>query len=362
LGVLAGLAALFFTKFFYKIEDAFDALRAPTYIKPMLGGLLLGILGLLLFLYSGHYHVFGVGYGSMMPVMESDSPLFNGGHLALVGMELALFLLLLMFLKMVATSLTLGSGASGGVFAPSLWMGAMLGGAFGLIVNEAFPSIAAPYGAYALVGMAAFFSGASRATLTAIIILFEMTSTYEIILPLMFACVVSDAVSTVLSKDTIYTMKIRRKGVVYSYEREVNILETISVGDVMVKDVKCITNDQTLGDVADEILKTGYQGFPCLDEHKRLCGVVTHRDVRDAFRKGVDESTPILEIETQGPLVVTYESETLEAAMEKMAASGFGHMPVVSRDDETKLVGFLTRKDIIMVYKRKAKEREDEWK
>ena len=211
-----------------------------------------------------------------------------------------------------------------------------------------------------MVGMAAFFSGTSRATLTAIIILFEMTSTYEIILPLMFACVVSDGVSTILSRDTIYTMKIRKKGIVYSYDREVNILETIAVEEVMVRDVDCITSDLTLGDVADKILLTGFQGFPCLDEEGKLCGMVTHKDVRDALGRDMDHSTPITEIETHLPLVVTYPDETLERAMEKMASSDYGHIPVVDSEDPIRLLGFLTRRDIIKVFREKTRERVDQ--
>jgi len=357
LGLLAGIMALFFMKFFYNMEDIFDRINMPQYIKPMLGGLILGIAGLLLFTQFDHVFIFGTGYGEIMPVLTSSSDmLFTGVHLAS-------FFLLLMFMKMLATSLTLGSGASGGVFAPSLWMGAMLGGAFGVVANVLFPGIAASYGAYALVGMAAFFSGTSRATLTAIIILFEMTSTYEIILPLMFSCVVADAVSRILSKETIYTMKMKKKGVTYSYEREVNILETKLVEEVMIKDIVCIENHNTLDQVSEKILSTGFQGFPCIDDDGKLTGIFTHSDVKNAMCNKTEKNTLICKIKQDCQLIVTYPDDTLETAMELMAEHGFGHMPVVDRDEPTKLVGFLTRNDIIQVYRLKAKEREDKaWK
>ena len=357
LGIIAGLAALFFMRFFYNMEDIFDKLKMPSQFKPMLGGLLLGITGYLIYKNFGHLFVFGVGYGATMPVLTSATT-----GMLYSGLQLAAFFLFLMFIKMLATSFTLGSGGSGGVFAPSLWMGAMLGGAFGVAVGVFFPSIAAPYGAYALVGMAAFFSGTSRATLTAIIILFEMTSTYEIILPLMFACVAADATSRILFKETIYTMKMKRKGIVYSYDREVNILETKEVSDVMITDVISVTNNLTLTEAADKILETGFQGFPCLDDDGKLCGIVTHSDVRNALLKGIDRNTPITEIKTCNNIIVTYPDETLQTAQEKMAQHGFGHMPVVDRDDSTKLLGFLTRNNIIQVYQEKAKEREDHYK
>ena len=357
LGIIAGLAALFFVKFFYNMEDIFDKLKMPEYYKPMLGGLLIGITGLIMYTQFNHFFVFGVGYGATMPVLTSSDTAW-----LYTGLQLAGFFLLLMFLKMLATSFTLGSGGSGGVFAPSLWMGAMLGGAFGIVVGLMFPSIAAPYGAYALVGMAAFFSGTSRATLTAIIIMFEMTSTYEIILPLMFACVAADATSRILSKETIYTLKIKRKGVVFSYDREINILETKEVREVMITDIVSVRNSLKLTEAADKILKTGYQGFPCLDDDGKLCGMLTHSDVRNALLKGIDRKTPINQIKTCENLVVTYSDETLDIAMEKMAEYGYGHLPVVDRDDLTKLVGFLSRNDIMQVYQEKAKEREDHCK
>ncbi|MDO9537016.1 MAG: chloride channel protein, partial [Thermoplasmata archaeon] len=303
LGVIAGLAALFFIKFFYKIEDFFDALKIRDYTKPMLGGLLLGIVGLLTFQIFGGYFIFGTGYGTVMPALLSEN---FSPDMMYTGMQLALFILLLMFLKMLATALTLGSGGSGGVFAPSLWIGAMLGAAFGVMANLVFPGIAAPFGAYALVGMAAFFAGASRATLTAIIILFEMTSTYEIILPLMFACVVADAVSRILSKDTIYTFKMRKKGVRYSYDREINVLETCEVGEVMVKDVECITGDMTLGQISEKILLTGYQGFPYLDGEGKLCGIITHSDVKEALKKGTPSDTPFCKIKSECKPEIAY--------------------------------------------------------
>jgi CIC family chloride channel protein len=356
LGIVAGFTAMLFIGVLYKFEDAFDRLRMPRYVKPMIGGLLLGIIALLCVEYLGHYHVFGVGYGTMMPILDPST----SGALGTVGMELLLLLAGLALLKILSTSLTLGTGGSGGVFAPSLFIGAAVGGAFGVAVNLAFPSIHTPYSAYALVGMAAVFAGASRATLTAIIILFEMTSNYEIILPLMFACVVSDAVTKILSKETIYTAKLARKGIRYSHEREVNILETILVKDVMIKNVTCAMDDMTVKEMSDIILKTGFQGFPCVNSEGEVLGIVTHSDVRNALNNGKSDVC-VCDIETKAGLIVAYPDNTLEEAMELLAESGFGHLPVVSRDRPMKLVGFLTRNDILKVYSHKKKERETTW-
>ncbi len=356
LGIIAGFTAMLFITVLYKFEGAFDKLKIPNYVKPMIGGLLLGIIGLICLHFLGHYHIFGVGYGTVMPILEPGI----SGALGTVGLGLLLLLIGLALMKILATSLTLGSGGSGGVFAPSLFIGAAVGGAFGVAVNMLFPSIQTPYSAYALVGMAAVFAGASRATLTAILILFEMTSQYEIILPLMFACVVSDAVTKIFSKETIYTAKLTRKGIRYSYEREINILETILVEDVMTKKVSCARDEMTVEEISDIILKTGYQGFPCVNADNKVLGIVTHNDVRDAMSKGL-AGARVGDIETKKDLVVVYPDNTLEEAMELIAATGFGHLPVVSRRESMKLVGFLTRKDILKVYKHKKQERENSW-
>ncbi len=356
LGVVCGVVALLFIWLLYKFEDYFDDLKMPEYFKPMIGGLLLGILGLACLTYLGHYYVFGVGYGTMMSILDPAS----AGALGNAGYSLLFLFVGLALLKILATSLTLGSGGSGGVFAPALFIGAAVGGAFGVAVNLAFPSIATPYSAYALVGMAAVFAGTTRATLTAILIMFEMTSNYEIILPLMFACVVSDAVAKVLSKDTIYTEKLTRKGIRYSHEREINILETIQVEDVMVRNVTHARENMTVREVSNMILESGFQGFPCVCPDGKLVGIVTHSDIRNAIAKGMGDAN-ICDIETKKGLQVVYPDMTLEEAMELMTSLDFGHLPVVSREDPDQLMGFLTRNDILKVYKGKKKESQKSW-
>ncbi|MHA6759695.1 chloride channel protein [Streptacidiphilus sp. PAMC 29251] len=192
LGLLAGALGVGFSKVLYRIEDACDKVwRGPEWARPAVGGLLLGLLLLVL------PQMYGVGY----PVLEN----------AVGGKYVIGFLIVLLVGKIVATSLTIGIGGSGGVFAPSLFMGAMLGSAFGAAAHDLAPGIAGPVGAYGLIGMGAVFAGAARAPITAVIILFELTGEYTIILPLMTAIVLATLVSRALSRDTIYTAKLRRR-------------------------------------------------------------------------------------------------------------------------------------------------------
>lgn len=194
LGVVVGASGVLFTRVLYWIEDACDwAWRGPEWLRPAVGGLLLG--GLLLLLPE----MYGVGY----PVLEN----------AVEGRYLLGFLLVLLIGKIVATSLTIGIGGSGGVFAPSLFIGAMGGTAFGILVHAWLPQLTASPGVYGLIGMGAAFAGAARAPITAIIVLFELTGQYTVILPLMGAIVIAAQTSRALSRDTIYTLKLRRRGI-----------------------------------------------------------------------------------------------------------------------------------------------------
>ena len=194
LGIVAGVVGVIFTRVLYKIEDWCDLIwKWPEWLRPAVGGLLLG--GLLFILPE----LYGVGY----PVMGYA---FSGSY------SMA-FLLVLLLGKMIATSLTIGIGGSGGVFAPSLFMGAMFGMAYGYALHLVIPELAGPIAAYGLIGMGAVFAGAARAPITAVIIMFELTNEYSIILPLMVAIVLAELTSRFLSKDTIYTLKLRRRGI-----------------------------------------------------------------------------------------------------------------------------------------------------
>lgn len=331
LGVVAGLVGILETKTLYKIEDFFDRLRMHPLFKPALGGLILGAIGLYL------PHVFGIGYGTMSSIVNQ--------HLGKEGLDLLGFLLLLGVAKIIALSVTLGSGGSGGVFAPSLFIGAAVGGAFGVAVNLLFPSMTAPYPAYALVGMAAVFSAASRATLTSIIMLFEMTRDYNIILPLMFACVVADIVAWLVSKNTIYTEKLIRRGLHVHQDLEANILHSRHIADVMSQVVETVRKDLPIRAVWERIVETGHQGFPVIDDEDRLIGVVTGREVMRAIREG-NEALAAADLVQRGP-VTAYPDETLDVAWDRMGSEGVGRLPVMSRQDPNRLIGILTRGDLI---------------
>ena len=336
LGILMAAAAVAFTRLLYLSEDVWDSFPLPEYFKPVLGGLLLGVIGILSPKIAGFPQVFGVGYETITEALS--------GNLAL-QLTFGLF-----FLKLLATILTLGSGGSGGVFAPSLFMGAMLGEAFGQLAGQIFPAVTAPPGAYALVGMAAFFSGAAHAPVTAILILFELTGNYQIILPLMLATVTSTLISRALSPESIYTLKLTRRGIHLQEGKDLDVMQTITVGEAMSRQMDVVSCDLPLDDLAREFERSHHHGFPVVDEEKKLIGVVTLQDLDRALETEMGENKVVRDIATCQNLVTASEEEPMWSALRKLGVRDIGRLPVVRTGTNDQLVGVVRRKDIIQAY------------
>lgn len=328
LGLLAGIVGVAFIIVLYFFEDAFDRLKFPEWGKPVLGGLIIGAMGL----YSTD--LFGVGYPALERAARGEI-LFQGA-------------LILLGLKILATSVTIGSGGSGGVFAPSLFLGGMLGAAFGSLVNLWFPDIAGPVGAYAIVGMAAVFSATARAPITAVVILFELTRDYRIILPLMLCVVVSTIVSQVLYKESIYTKKMRRKGVEPPGEETFDALETILVSEVMTTNFKGVRLSLPIDRLDEEFKAAGQRGMLVVDDQGELEGIVTVTDVENAMRDGKEDATAG-EIATRS-LVTAHPDQSLRSALLQIGAGNVGRIPVVTRENPRRIAGVLRRHDIITAY------------
>ena len=336
LGVVAAVASVGFTRLLYFSEDLWNKIPTPEYIKPMLGGLLLGVVGILSFQVDGFPRVFSVGYNTI-----SDA----------IFAELMFFVVAaLLFLKMLASVITLGSGGSGGIFAPSLFMGAMLGSAFGQLANQIFPEITAPSGTYALVGMAAFFSGAAHAPITAILILFEMTGDYNIILPLMLATVVSTLVSRMISEESIYTLKLSRRGVQLDLGAEdVDVMQGITVGEVMSRNMDLIPAKMPFKALMEKFALTHHHGFPVVDEEGELLGIVTIKDLENALSVGKLEGITALDIATTKELQIAYPYEPMWMALRRLGDHDIGRLPVMD-GEKKKLVGLVSRIEIIRAY------------
>jgi CIC family chloride channel protein len=344
LGILAAIVGVVFVRSLYWTEDIFEKWKSvPEWVQPAIGGALLGVLAL--------------AYPLFTPVTWDGLPqIFNVGY-EVIGNALSNQLLLvaalsLLVLKIVATSLTLGSGGSGGVFAPSLFMGAMLGTAFELLVRILFPSIVAPPGAYALVGMAAVFAASAHAPITAIIILFELTGDYRIILPLMLTVVISTLLAhKMLAGESIYTLKLSRRGIHLRSGRDVDVMEGVTVGEVMTSVVDTTDSDTELSALAKQFYQTRHHGLPVLDQEGKLWGLVTVTDLDWAIERNLPADTPVIDIGTKlSDLLIAYPDESMGEAMTRFGIRGVGRLPVVSRQSPDILLGLIRRSDIIRAY------------
>jgi CIC family chloride channel protein len=330
LGVLSGLAALIFVKTLYAVEDMFERWRLPEFLHPSLGGLAVGAIGLFL------PQVFGLGLHAME-------------ELLLLQMSLTTMAALIPA-KIIATSLTLGSGGSGGLFAPSLFVGGVVGGTFGYLVNHLFPSFTAFYGAYALVGMSATFGAAAQAPITAIIILFEMTNDYRIILPLMTATVIAVLVYRAFSVESMYTLKLKRLGIDHSTIREGDPLATITVGQALTQPTVTIHQGATIRELMRLIAKTGREWFPVLDGADELTGVVSYRDVAKAVEEDrIDEL--VLDHMTR-EVSHAYSDESLRDIVIRFSRGNISYLPVVDPANPKKLVGVISHVDVNRTYHR----------
>ena len=329
LGVLAPLIAWAFVTSLYWFEDKFDAWKFPDALKPAVGALLLGILAIFV------PDALGSGLEFIGKALEGNVPIT--------------LMLLLIFGKLFATDFTLGSGNSGGVFAPSLFMGAMLGGAFGVVVHQFFPAITASPGAYALVGMAAVFAAATHASITGIIIVFEMSGDYRLILPLMLATVVSTLISMAMRKETIYTLKLVRRGIQLRSGRDVDVMQGITVKEAMRPEAYTIPYTLDLTETTAKLNEYHRRGLPVVDENGDLYGIVTIFDIERAIERGVSSHTPVKDIATRNVLVA-YPDETMADVMRRLSVRDVGRLPVVTRENPKKVIGLIRRQDFIRAY------------
>jgi CIC family chloride channel protein len=338
LGVLAGLMAILFVTTLYKCEDIFDKLHIPSFLKPAIGGLLLGILLL------RWPQVFGVGYGAINIALNGEMP-------ALLFLSLAL-------LKILATSITLGSGGSGGVFAPSLFVGAMTGGFFGVCANSLLPGLTAGPGAYALVAMGALVAGTTQAPITAILIIFELTNDYRIILPLMAACLISTIVASVLQEGSIYTIKLLRRGVDIRSGMEQNILRALHVKDLMNTKSALIPETASLPQILAAFKEQDASYLHVVDQQGELDGILSFRDIRKLLdRKDSQEEVIARDIATSAVNTVI-PADNIQAALHIMSVKGVSQLPVVEAGNPRKLLGILRQKDVVAAYDKAVLRRE----
>ncbi|HEY3265489.1 MAG TPA: chloride channel protein [Armatimonadota bacterium] len=339
LGLAAGATAVGITKALYFVEDAFDRIPVDILFLPAIGGLCVGLLGLLV------PRILGVGYDTITDILTGSLP--------------ARVLLTVALAKAIAMCVSLGSKTSGGVLAPILMIGGAVGGLFGLAAHAAFPGLAVTPGVFALVCMAAVFGASTRTAFTSIVFAFELTRDYQAVLPLMFAVVIADAVASSLLEHSIMTEKLVRRGVKAPREYEADVLMGLRVDAVMSDPVVTVPADAPARDVADQVRghladRPTHQAYPIVDADGDLKGIIVRTDLINLPEEELERLTA-LQAGTPD-VVVTYPDEALHEALGKMLTFDIGHLPVVQRCRPKRLVGFLTRSDVLRARHRRMAE------
>ena len=335
LGLVCGLLAITFIWFLYLAEDLFEKTPIPPKLRPAVGGLVVGALLLV------SPHLYGSGFASIDALLHGD-----------VVWQMAVAL---MALKVLACSVTLASGGSGGVFSPSLFLGATTGYSVGYVVNLISPETTGPPEAYALVGMGALLSGATHAPLASLLILFELTNDYGIILPLMLAITVATITARALMTDSIYTRKLHRKGISLLRGLDDLVMTSFRVSDVMRPTLSTIPEDASFQTVLERFLASPIDELYVLTADGRLCGTIYLHDIKGALgEQGLGQLVTASDLMT-GPVPTARSIDTLAQCLQRFAATGRESLPVI---DTAQPVGLITRKDLIEVYDREVLRRE----
>ncbi len=342
LGLCAGLMAVFLTKVVYAVEDAFDNLSCHWMWWPALGGIAVGLIGLV--------------FPQALCVGSEHVQLMVAGE-ATLG-----FMLAMLVFKTAAWTIALGSGTSGGVLGPLLLMGGALGGALACLAGRVLPLVPET-GLWVEVCMAAVFAGATRTPLTAVVFALELTHDTGALLPLLTACVVSDLVSVALLRHSLMTEKIARRGVPIGHEYELDVLTAQTVGQVMTTEVETVPLALPLRALCERFHGPGggakHQGYPVVDGDGRLVGVVTRSDLPDFVPADGLDWLIVEDLVGGRPPIVAWPEELLRDAAERMLSAGVGRLPVVAPQAPDRLVGLLSRSDVLKALARRAEEEND---
>lgn len=331
LGILIGFLSYFFIRFFYATKDLFQTMKIPKLSKPILGAFLVGCLGLI------QFEVLGDGYHLMIALLHNN--------FYTIG-----FLILLVVLKMLATSITLGSGNVGGILAPSLVIGAAFGSMFGNLVQLFFPDLNVEIGAYALIGMGSFLAATTLAPLTSIFLLFELTNDYHVIIPVMFASIIGTVSVKTLLGESIDTLELAREGIHLEGGKELSILKSITVKQVLHKDFTTLNEKDSFSKLLQQIPKQNTHYFPILNSKNDLSGIVSFSMIRDLILEEGIEDVIIMKDIMETNLITINEDEDLSKALNLFSIKDLDTLPVVSKKNSKKIIGLIFHKDIINQY------------
>jgi chloride channel protein, CIC family len=332
LGAFCGLAAIFFMRGLESAEKQFSSSRIPLWARAAVGG---GVTGLIAIFFP---HVLGTDATTLDAAFEGTFPWF--------------LLLLIGYLKIVATSCSLGSGGSGGVLGPAVFIGGILGAFAGTVVNALFPGQVGFIGGYALIGMAAFLAPVIGGPITSVLILFEMAGNYAIILPLLVAVVNAMLVARQFSRYSLYTYKLHEKGIDLVAGREESVLKQVRVRDVMREKFHSVLPSASFGSLAASFFNSRIDYLYLTGEEGDLTGVVSLTDLRPYLKEeSLWDLVRAQDVATPDPVAVM-PSESLLDALNKFAYRNVAQLPVVSDPHTRKLIGVVRRSDLLEGYQK----------
>ncbi len=338
MALIIGLLAVVHIRFFYFVRDKFQALPIHAQIKPVIGAFLVGSIGI------AFPQVMGDGYEYI--------------EQTLAGHGVIWVMLALIALKSIATAITLGSGGAGGVFAPSLFIGAVIGGAFGGIVHYLMPGYTATPGAYATIGIGAFLAASTHAPMTAIFLLFEMTGNYMIIVPVMLTAILGTVTASKFYSDSIDTVDFTREGIDIHEGREVAILKSIRVGKAITEDVDFISETANINHLLElfAIAKDSFY-FPVVNHTGRMVGVVSMQDVKTILHDEEQRVCFLVGAICSRDVIKLTPDDNLYDAMQLFDVKGIEEIPVVESMEDPWVLGMIKRRDVIAAYNHEVLKR-----
>jgi len=343
LGMAAGLLGALFLKLLHGSEDSFAKMRVPVYVRLAIGGLAVGFIAL------QFPEVWGNGYEGTKSLLQDPADLVKdpsaGPH------ALLLFLVGLLLAKLLATLATVGSGAVGGVFTPTLFLGASLGALFGTTLHTLEVGKELPVAAFTVVGMGCMLAATTRSPLLAIIMIFEISLDYSIMLPLMLACVVSIVVASRFVADSVYTEPLRRKGLAVIHDSAtLGAAMERTVGDITRAPVVPMRENSTLSQIAERFLTSSNNFLPIVDAKQQLIGLVALQDLKEYLNAGEELTAVIAYDVMRPPATCVTPNQRLLDVLPVVLASEQRNIPVVNSLKENRLIGSITRSEVLNLF------------
>ena len=329
-GVILGFFSAGFIKLFFTAKEAFSRLKRPSRLKPVLGGFMVGVIGIFF------PYVLGNGYDEVDKILKNELPL-----LIIIG---------LIFIKPIATTITIGSGWPGGLFAPSIFIGAAAGSVFGKLVSSMLASTVPLSGAYATVGMGTFLAAVTQAPLTSIFLIFEMTQSYQVVIPIMISSVLASMTSRLLIGGSLESLELNKAGIHLEEEVGGRIIHLLQAKDIMRRDVETIPENMTLRELIEFLPQSRFTTFPDVDKEGKLVEKISIQDIRKRIKEeSIKDLVVVKELATLNVVTVNPE-DTLYAVLKKWEKKPVEILPVIESKTSRKIIGALSRKDVIAAY------------